>query len=232
MTRTALEICQDAAVKLGLDRPSALFSSTGRTERELRRALIEAADKIVHAHDWQLLKTLETHTGNGSTTTYALPSDYLRMPKDANVWSSKWQHPLYRITPEDWLNLDVKDFEPAAGAWTIYGGNFVYTPALATDETAKFFYVSENAVAPATGSNKATFTADDDTFRLDDRVLELILVAVWRAQKSLDYAEEQMTAEIALARAIDRDKGARILTQRSRADLQAKLAYPLSVTTN
>lgn len=232
MARTALTIAQDAAVKLGLDRPSALFSSNDRTERELRRAMVEATDKIVHAHDWQLLKTVETHTGDGSTTTYALPSDYLRMPLDANVWSSKWQHPLYQISPEDWLNLDVKDFDPATGAWTIYGGNFVYTPALASDETAKFFYISENAVAPASGSNKAALTADDDTFRLDDRVLELMLVAVWRAQKSLDYAEELVTAETALSRAISRDKGARIITQRGRATMDAKLAYPLSVSTS
>jgi len=230
MSRTALQIAQDAATKLSLDRPSVLFSSAEPTDILLRRCLIEAADKIVQAHDWQLLKRVQTHDGDGTTTEFALPSDYLRMPKDAQIWSTKWQRQLYHITPEDWLYFDVRDFNFTLGAWTIYGGNVVYEPALDADEDAKFFYISANCVTDNGGTHKATFTADDDTFRLDDRVLELVLVWVWRAQKSLDYAEEQATAEVALARDIERDKGARILTQRGKATMDAKLAYPLSVT--
>lgn len=230
MTRTALEICRDAAVKLGLERPSVLMSSSDRTAVELRRALTEAADKIVRSHDWQLLKTLQTHLGDGTTTEYTTPTDMIRMPKDAQVWSSRWQHALSPITPEDWLQLDVRDYDLVVGAWTIYGGKFVYTPALASGETTKFFYISGNYVAASDGTPKADFTADDDTFRLDDRVLELTLVWVWRAQKSLDYSEEQAAAELALARAIEADKGARILTQRRLTSMDARIAYPLNVT--
>lgn len=229
MARTALQIARDAAVKLGLDRPSVLFSSSQRTEQELSRALVEAADKIVQAHDWQLLKTQETHVGDGTTTEYAMPVDFLRMPKDAEIWSTRWQHPLVRITPEDWLNLDIRDYDVVTGSWTIYGGNFVYKPALASGEDARFFYVSDRCVADNVGTPKATFTADLDTFRLDDRVLELVLVWVWRAQKSLDYAEEQATAEVALARAIERDKGPRMLAQATRRSMRAKIAYPWSI---
>lgn len=230
MSRTALQIVKDAAAKLGLEQPTALFSSTDRTELELRRALIEAADRIAHAHDWTRLLTIETHAGDGSTTEYALPSDWLRMPKDAQVWSTKWESQLPAITPEEWLNLDVRNYNVVHGVWTIYGGNFVYKPALDSDESAKFWYVSENVVAPASGANKAEFTADDDTFLLDDRVLELMLVAQWRRQKSLDYSEEMADAELALARAIDRDKGARILTQKRVSTHDGALAYPRAVT--
>jgi len=230
MSRTALQLAQDAAVKLGLDQPSVLFASTDRTDIELRRALIEACDKIVHAHDWQALLTLETHAGDGTTTEYAQPADFLRMPKDGQVWSTKWESPLEHVTPEDWLSADIREYEVVHGMWTIYGGNFVHKPALDTDETAKFWYVSNAVVAPATGDSKAEFTADDDTFRLDDRVLELMLVAQWRKQKSLDYAEEMMDAEIALARAIERDKGARMIVQSSRPRYRAKTAYPWRIT--
>lgn len=226
MSRTALQLAQDAAVKLGLDQPTLLFSSSDRTVIELRRALIEASDKIVHAHDWQALLRLETHNGDGTTTDFAKPADYLRMPKDAQIWSTKWESPLEHISPEDWLNVDIRDYEIVYGMWTIYGDNFVHKPALDSDEDAKFWYVSNAVVAPATGDNKAEFTLDDDTFRLDDRVLELMLVAQWRKQKSLDYAEEMMDAEIALARAIERDKGARITVQSARPRYRAKTAYP------
>lgn len=226
MARTALAIVQDAATKLSLAQPTVLFGSTDRTAIELREALVESADKILHAHDWSFLKTISTHTGDGSATEFALPSDYLRMPKDAQVWSTKWQEPLTHITPEDWLNLDVRAYDVVTGTWTIYGGNVVYKPALAADESAKFWYISNKVCANTGGTAKAQFTADDDTFRLDDRVLELALVWLWRSQKGLDYSEDMQSAEIALSRAIERDKGARILTQSSRGNVRAKLAWP------
>lgn len=229
MARSALTIVQDAALKLGLEQPSILFGSTDRTAIELREALIEAADKVLHANDWQLLRTLETHTGDGTTTEYAMPSDYLKMPKDGEIWSSRWQHALPHISPEEWLQLDVREYDVVTGVWTIYGGKFVYKPALANDETARFWYVSRKVCADAGGTAKETFSADTDTFRLDDRVLELVLVWLWRVQKGLDYQEDMATAEIALSRAIERDKGARVLTQRSSGNIRAKTAYPWQI---
>ncbi|MDE4274760.1 hypothetical protein PXK58_08885 [Phaeobacter gallaeciensis] len=230
MSKTALQIAQDVALRIGQSVPSLLFGSDARTESELRSAMIEAAAKIVHAHDWAVLKTIKTNAGDGSTTEYALPSDYLRMPKDGQVWSTKWQAPLEAIYPEAWLGLDVMDFDAVCGVWTIYGGNVVYRPALAADENAKFWYVSENAVLDSGSTAKAEFTADDDTFRLDDRTLYLMTIAEWRRAKGLDYAEEMRDADTALAQAIDRDKGARILRQGSRRAMSAKIAYPFEVT--
>lgn len=230
MARTALQIAADAATKLSLDQPTVLFSAMDRTAVELRQALIEASDKIVRAHDWQTLLRIQTHTGDGSTTEFALPSDYLRMPKDAKVWSTKWEDPLPTITPEEWLNLDVRSYEVTHGLWTIYGGNFVYKPALDSDETTRWFYVSRNCVANSGGTAKDTFSADTDTFRLDDRVLELALVWTWRMQKGLDYAEDMETAMQALSRSIADDRGARIISQRSRHMERIPMAYPRSVS--
>jgi len=226
MARTALAIVQDAATKLGLAQPSVLFGSTDRSAIELREALIEAADKIKHAHDWQILRTLQTHIGDGSTTDFSLPPDYLRMPKDADVWSTKWDRELAHISPEDWLSLDVREYDIVTGTWTIYGGDMVFKPALAADEEAKFWYISDKACAANDSTRKERFTADDDTFVLDDRVLELMLVWVFRTQKGLDYSEDMQNAEIALSRAIERDKGARILTQRNKRSMRAKFAWP------
>lgn len=230
MARSALSIVQDAATKLGVAQPTVLFGSTDRSAIELREALIEAADKVLHAHDWQRLLTVQTNIGDGTTTDFSLPSDYLRMPKSVDMWSSKWQRRLTHITPEEWLQLDVRNYEVVSGVWTIFGGDCVYKPALAADETVKFWYVSNRVVANDAEGTKDRFTADDDTFLLDDRVLELVLVWLFRTQKGLDYAEDMASAEIALARMIERDKGARVLTQASRRTINASTAYPGSIT--
>lgn len=228
--RTILEILQDVATKIGIDQPSQVFGSSDRTAIELSEAAIEAADKIARAHDWAVLYTLETHTGDGSTTEFAMPSDCERMPKNAQVWSTRLQHPLQHITPEDWLQMDVRGYDVALGAWTAYGGNIVYRPALASGETAKFWYISNQCVQNSSGTAKQRFTADDDVFRLDDRVLELTIIWVWREQKGLDYAEDMTNAEQAVARKISDDKGARIISQQSRRNIGAATAYPLAVT--
>jgi len=226
MTRSALTIVQDAATKLGIAQPSVLFGSTDRTAIELREALNEAVDKILHAHAWQRLLTIQTHIGDGTTTDFSLPPDYLRMPKNAEIWSTRLQAPLTHISPEDWLHLDVRDYDVVTGVWTIFGGDFVYKPALASDEVTRFWYISNKICANDTSGTKAQFTADEDTFLLDDRVLELVLVWEFRTQKGLDYAGDMATAEIALARMIERDKGARVLTQSSPGRMGGKMAWP------
>jgi hypothetical protein len=134
------------------------------------------------------------------------------------------------VEPEQWLMLDVRDYNVVHGSWAIFGGNFVYKPALASTETAKFFYVSENCCAASDATAKAEFTADDDTFRLDDRVLELTLIWVWRQQKELDYSEDMVTAEMALSREISKDKGARVLRPGAQRDYGAEMAFPFEVT--
>lgn len=230
MTRTVLEVAQDAARKIGLDAPDVLFASTDRTDVEIASLLNELAERIVRAHDWRLLKTQETYSGDGTTTEFVLPSDYLRMPKDAKVWSTRWQHPLLSITPEEMLALDVLDYDIVTGAWTLLGSNMVFAPALATGEDAKWYYIANTAIAPSSGSNKARFTEDDDMFRLGDRLLELHLIWEWRQRKGLPYAEDMKTAELALAQAINEDKGARILTQAGRGTYRANVAYPREIT--
>ena len=229
MSRSALQIVQDAAPKLGLNVPGALFSASGRTEVELRSVLNEVAERILKAHDWAALKVKASNVGDGATTEYDLPSDFRRMPKDTQIWSSRWQRPLLPITVEDDLRLEVREYDQIVGTWLLIGGKIKYRPALAADEIATWYYVSSHVVKTASGTQER-FTLDSDTFRLDDHVLELALVSEWRYRKGLDYAEDMRSAELALAQVISDDKGARIISQSSRRNVRATPAYPWQIT--
>ncbi|MEM6833289.1 MAG: hypothetical protein AAF562_06660 [Pseudomonadota bacterium] len=229
MARTILQIAQDAAPRLGLASPDALFGSTDRTSIELRAVVNEVAERIADAHDWEVLTEEETNTGDGTTEGFDLPSNYVRMPKDAQVWSTRWQRPMLQISSDDWLRLDIRQYDLVIGTYIIRGGQIRFRPVLASGELAKWNYVSNLQVSPSTGNNKERFTDDTDTFRLDDRVLETTLIWEWRHRKGLPYAEDMKTAEIALARAISDDKGARIVTQSSRRNVRAKIAYPWQI---
>lgn len=230
MSRTILEIVQDAAPRMGVAKPTALYSETTQTEVELQSIANEVAERILKSHDWSVMRVLAENVGDGTTAAFSLPTDYIRMIKDAQVWSTRWQRPLVAIDPEEALRLDIRSYDLIAGAWSIYGGQIQFRPALASGESAKWYYLSDLVVSPASGSNKARFTDDTDTFRLDDRVFELTLIWEWRQQKGLDYAEDLATAEIALSQEISADGGARILTQSSRRNMRGNPSYPWNIT--
>lgn len=226
MPRSILEIVQSAAPKIGIPTPSVLMTDTSATGKELAAMANEIAKRFVRHHDWSLLKTEATYTGDGTTTGFNLPSDYVRMPKDQKIWSSRVLGPLLHVTShDDWLGLQVRNYGAVSGAWTIIGGKVEFNPPLASGETAKFYYISNKVVAYGLANTQATFRADTDVFRLDDLAFELWLIWAWREAKGLSYAEDMATAETALAQAVSEDKGSRMLTQASRRSLRGEIAY-------
>ena len=227
--KTVLTIAGEVALKISLEKPSALFGSEDRTDEVLAETMQEAAERVIRAHDWQVLKAQAVHAGDGVQTAFDLPAGYIRMPKDGEVWSTRWQHPLQHISPEEWLHLDVREFDIVTGTWALFGGVINYKPALAQDEQARFWYVTEYGMRSALGQDKAAFDADDDTFRLDDRLLKLAAIWVWREAKGLDYGEEQRAFETALAREIAKDSAAHVLTQASRRSVGGKVSYPWNI---
>ena len=86
--------------------------------------------------------------------------------------------------------------------------------------------VEGDMVQTSGGGFQDFFSADSDSFRLDARTLELGLIYEWRSRKGLDFQDELADFNAALSRCISDDKGARILTQRSRQQIDARIAYP------
>ncbi|MBO9441379.1 hypothetical protein J7363_04695 [Phaeobacter italicus] len=230
MSRTVLEIAKSAANSLGLEPPSDLFDSSNHTAVQLLWAVTEASLKILREHDWRLLFKISTSTGDGNASEFSLPSDFLRMPVGVDVWSSRIQSALSRIDPEEWLQMDVGIGDTSYGAWTLFGGNIVFRPALSQGEVARFWYLSNLVVQEVGGTYRERFASNDDQFRLDDRVLELFLIYEWRKQKGLDYTEEMQDAYSALSKEAESDKGARIISQRSSRNHPLKVAYPGVIT--
>ena len=230
---TILTVMQAVTPVIGLTVPDSVISSTEREHVELTALANEMAKRIALAHDWQLLSTVETITGDGSTEAHSLPSDYDRMPKRAQVWSSSLETPLSRISSIDrWLGLDVQSYDYVINAWIIYGGQIHIKPALANAVTAKYFYQSNLIITPnGGGSNQTSFTNDGDTFRLDEDLLKLGMIWQWKANKGRPYAEDMANYEDRKERLIERDKGSRIHRMgRVRLPRGVDVAYPQTIS--
>jgi hypothetical protein len=167
-------------------------------------------------HDWTALKSLATLTGDGSLA-FDLPPDYRRMLKKAAVWPSATPYSPYThyANTDDWLGMLSQAFPPLTGAWTLIGDQIHIrvggsTSALQTGGTAQFYYLTSKFAQDVGGTAKVAFTADDDTFRLDERLLKLALVYKWKQGHQQDYAEELSDYENALAERIGADKGSNI----------------------
>ena len=216
---------------LGIEPPDTLYSSSDRTAQELAEVANAAADMITRAHRWRKLVQRATYSGDGTTVDYDLPDDYGFMPDDQQVWSSTAQIPLIPMhSLDDWLAMDVRNFNPGTNAWIMYGQQIHFVPALDSGEVAQHFYQSTASVQPASGTAKSTFTLDTDTFRIDDELLRKAIIYLWKEDKGLPYAEFQNDYEILKEKLIARDKGATIMRQgRARWPKGANLAYPLTV---
>lgn len=229
---TVLAVIQRVSSKIGVRRPETLFASAEREHEELADAVNETAIYIAKAHEWNTLKRQTVYTGNGTTDAFPLPDDYDRMPVDQRVWTSELEVPLIGpMAHDDWMQLLVRDYATVIGSWTLLGGEMVFYPVLDAAETARFYYQSRYLVSDSLGATKERFTADTDTFRLDEDLLRLGLVFQWKMNKGRDYGEDMASFEFRLAQEISRDRGSRDLRLgRARSVHGVEIAYPRAIT--
>lgn len=226
---TILAKLQEACTVIGLAVPATVFGSTLREHVELQALANEMALRMAKVHDWTVLKTLATITGDGTSTAFPLPTDYRAMLKKAALRPTA--SPYYKLTHEPdtdrFLQLQLVNIKPTFGWWTLIGSSVNIQPAPAAAATIKYFYLTNQIVKPASGGNKTAFSMDTDTFLLDEETLKLGIIWQWRANKGLLYNEDMNNYEDALASAIGGDKGSNILTMSSGRRLTAETyAFP------
>lgn len=205
---TILAVVQNVCLVVAIDKPDQVFASTDREMQEMARLANEMTDRLMSLHDWQILQTIQTYTGDGVAEGFDLPDDYDRMVKTASMWSSRWTWAFNHIMdPDVWLEYQVVPYTFVNGNWIIYGGQFHVLPVMASTETLKFFYVSNKIVKDSGGVTKALFSADDDTLRIPEKLLELGMIWQWRANMGLPYAEDMANYESYLNSVLKDDGG-------------------------
>lgn len=227
---TVLTACAEAAIELNQPEPSTLFSTTDQFAKELRTQANRTAVAVAKAYDWQKLLAIHTLTGDGTTTSFSLPSNYARMTKGADLLTSSFGYRLVKARDANqWLYYQINNtIIGYPGRWIIIGGAIEVLPAIADGDTVKFYYIKNTIVTGA--SAQTNFESDTDTFDLPERLITLGVVWRWRAQKRREYAEDLRNFEIALAEETATDKGSRVLVVgQQRIPVDAELAHPAIV---
>jgi len=233
---TVLSVIQDATLYLGIDKPSAVYGQNTRTELELAEMVNDCAIEIRDAYDWQeMIKIVASPyvpTGDGSTTAFNLPADFIRMGYDTQVWSSSLETPLTHIVSRDkWLQLDVQSYDFVINAWTIYNDLMYIRPAMASGVTAKFWYVHNKLFTNTGGTDITKAMADTDTFRMSERLLKKCLIYTWKKSKGMAYGEEQADYNLYKEKLITSNRGTRMLhVGQPRFGTDLKTVYPTTIS--
>lgn len=176
---------KSAALRLNMGSRTAFFGQTDPFCLEICDLGNEVAADAMKANDWRALTREWVITGDGATKAWMLPTDYDRMLLTGSV------------------------LRASCGQWSVLAERMQIWPELAAGEMASVFYITRDVVRKANTDPSPVFTADDDTFRLDDRLLTLGLIWRWKAMKGLDYSEDMANYERLLSQIAGREAGGR-----------------------
>lgn len=194
-----LTIVQDACALVGLDAPTSVVSSTDQTYTQFLTFAQFEGDELSRKHRWREVKVAADFTGDGVTTTWALPDDFHRFNTEQRRESSVLLGLEGPVSDDEFLDAQVRGFNPTIPYFRLFNGNIETVPAVANGQQVRFEYCSRYWITSSTGTLKERFTADDDLSLLPDRLITLGLVWRWKRAKGLDYAEEFRTYEMAWA---------------------------------
>jgi hypothetical protein len=231
---TLLSVVKDVCAVVGVAIPDAVIPSLigNRTMQEMLALANEMAERIAYDNrEWTGLQATATITGTGATT-YSLPTDYRRMLKSSNIYTSTAPlQPLRFIPdPDEWLQRRLRNVSDRT-EWHIQNRALEFYPALPIGTNARFMYLHKNCISLNSGGVGPAFLNDADTFLLSERVLKLGMIWQWKANKGAAYAEDLGTYGDALAFAQGADSPAPVVIGRRPLSANARTAYPWPVPT-
>jgi hypothetical protein len=233
---TMLSVVKDVCAVVGVLQPQSVFSNIAgnRTMQEMLALANEMAQRIAYdTRDWTMLKQTQIYDGDAvlvpptppvlptdppqvltGTTAFPLPADYKRMLFTSSVWRTSSTQQAMKFIPDtdQWMHRRARNEAGSAwGEWTMIGGQMhIYSP-MPVGVSAYYAYLSKNCITLASGGVNDTFQSDQDTFRLDERLLKLGMIWQWKAQKGSAYAEDMGTYGDALTNAMGHDSPAPII---------------------
>ena len=205
-----LTIVQSAAIRCGFQ-PIPVSAAIGIVDQNVQQLVIfsqDAGRELVERANWTNLDTAGTVIGDGVSTLFILPPDWVRFspsdkcPRGALVSNKDPLIPLQG--PVNTETLNIMKAMPAGAArpvWRIIGGALEIWPALAMSELVTFNYYSSFWIIDATRTTtRNRWVSDDDISLINEDTVMKGTVWRWKQTKGLEYAEDFRAYEMSFAR--------------------------------
>lgn len=223
---TLATICRSVAIRVGVPPADVWTGNTDETAREIVEFVGEALRTVAEAHDWEALnRTHEAEITSDTLQTVALPADCERiLPEtvwidgDAMPVKGPLTEPEFEALRQDVATSTTPVFRLSGGAMELLG-----PPA--PGGALSFRYVSSQPVVAADATRREAWLADSDTTVLNERLITLAAIVLWRDAKGLPapVAMAQYAGALARAKAADRPIGVLDLAgRRSGCDVRGR----------
>ena len=98
---TVATIVSDVGAELGLGTLTATYPTTDATLAQMQALLTATGQGLVREYPWLQCLMDGTLTGDGSTTAFALPDDFIRM-ENGTGWNRTTRQPMRNVGPQEW----------------------------------------------------------------------------------------------------------------------------------
>ncbi len=204
-------ICASVWLRVGAGSPTpgAWIGDSESTAAEIVEFSREALRMVTEAHDWEALtRTYTVALTAAEEQTVALPADYARLVP-GTVWLTDLAWPARGpVSEAEYEYLRAPPSFTSGPVFRISGGalQLLYTPAPGGDLTLR--YITSSPVANGS-SRYQSWQSDSDTALIDERLIVLGTIFLWRDAKGLDAqnAAVMYRSAMATARAQDRPLG-------------------------
>lgn len=212
---TALTIVADAAGRLALTVPSAVFSSTDLQIIQLRALMNQEGKELTSDVDWCVLQTEWTFdTVATAIQVSAIATDFDHVI-NTTMWDRTTDRPVYGpLNALEWQREKAgPTFTSVYYAFRIRGTSLLLTPTPPVNDAIYYEYVSNLWCTNAAGdTGKTAMTADDDVAKLSEEVITLGVMWRFLKAKGLDFEQAHKDYTDLRDKAIGRDGGKPVLS--------------------
>lgn len=193
---TLKEIINQVLGQTGFLQRTAFASSTDPDDLQMVTIANEVVDYIKEFYMWPVLRKDNVIEIASGQSVYAMPSDFDGYVPNSG-WTTDGGQKVELPVPDDrWYMYKNSVYSDGSSIKLRLKGNQIEV-ANAEDhvgEQIQFSYLSNWLVFASNGSGKTLFTADTDTFILDDMLLVMGLKAFWTNTKKMPTAQGFMVA--------------------------------------
>lgn len=197
---TVLTAINEVADVVSLDRFTSVYGTNDPAAQTMMELALLAGQEIAERFDWKALERTETAVGS----PHPFPSDYARMIDGGAVMTADGDFVRPVKNPSQWAV--VKQVPSSQPYFYLSKTDVAFSPASA-GTGAIVTYISKNWIVGNSGSEKSSWSADDDAVVFPERLLVLNIIWRWKRQKGLAYDDPLAEFEAALVAASAEDRG-------------------------
>lgn len=207
---TLLTIVRRAALRVGVQPPTAVIGNNDLQVQQLLDLAQEEAEELAKRTNWNSLIVSGTFTTVATLEQpNAIPAEFERFAPGTIMWWQDQFRPIQGpLNSQEWVAAISRPVNPALwGYWRVIQGVLNLWPIPPAGQGINWEYQSKNWCVHPVGANTNEWATDDDTSLTPEPLIRLGVIWRWLQMKGLDYAEPLRTYEMQVEQTAAQDGG-------------------------